>query len=129
MAAPAGDKIMLCLARHLQPQYAVFLTDVPGVLTKPPGQPGAQLIPQIGVVANTGALRYQLPQQPEMTTAEHDTTGGIAAKVQAAAEIARAAVPVIIAEAGTPGGAAALLHGPGGSSSCSSSKRTVVRCL
>ena len=33
----AGDKIMLCLSRQLNIQYALFLTDVPGVLTQPPG--------------------------------------------------------------------------------------------
>jgi glutamate 5-kinase len=52
-----------------------------------------------------------------MTTAAHDTTGGMAAKVQAAADIARAArAPVIIAQAGTAAGQAAVLYGSSSSS-------------
>lgn len=122
-AVAAGDRIMLSMAAALQPEYAVFLTDVPGLLTAPPDTPDAQLIPRVWVQAGSGAVRYELPrsaagsqQQQGVTTstAAHDTTGGIAAKVQAAADIVRAAaVPVIIAEAGTASGAAAVLDGVG----------------
>jgi isopentenyl phosphate kinase len=130
-AAAAGDRIMLSMAAALQPQYAVFLTDVPGLLTAPPDTPGAQLIPRVWVQAAEGAeVTYELPvlepdssstggqqqqqQQQGVTTstAAHDTTGGIAAKVQAAADIVRvAAIPVVIAEAGSAPGAAAVLDG------------------
>lgn len=127
VAGAAGDRIMLSMAAALQPEYAVFLTDVPGLLTAPPDTPGAQLIPRVWVQAGSGEVRYELPcssaagggqqqQQQGVTTstAAHDTTGGIVAKVQAAADIVRAAaVPVIIAEAGTASGAAAVLDGVG----------------
>jgi hypothetical protein len=48
------------------------------------------------------------------SAASHDTTGGMAMKIQEAAAIAVMGIPVIVAEAGSAAGAAACLHGPEG---------------
>lgn len=40
----SGDQIMYLLAEHLQPDRAVFVTDVDGVLTHPPGHPDSRLL-------------------------------------------------------------------------------------
>jgi isopentenyl phosphate kinase len=115
----SGDTILRGLAQALQPRYCVFLADVAGLFSKPPEQPGAQLIPAVEVAAdgswsvaaaaaagNDGSMAVQL------SAAAHDTTGGIATKVAEAAGVVLAGCPVVIAQAGTASGAAAVLHGP-----------------
>lgn len=122
-AVLSGDTLMRCLAAALRPRYAVFLTDVEGLLDSPPGAVGADaapaLVPRICVLpdgawrvarrsAGAGAARAA----PLLTTAVHDTTGGMAAKLAAAAAIAAAGVPVVIAQADSVAGAVAVVHGP-----------------
>jgi isopentenyl phosphate kinase len=175
----SGDTIMRGLAQALQPRYCVFLTDVAGLYSKPPEQPGAQLIPAVEVapdgswsVAATAAAAAAAAASTEgadsaadeaaasrgsgsaeartdssngtagmavqLTAAAHDTTGGIATKVAEAAGVVLSGCPVVIAQAGTASGAAAVLHGPSafaaggaGSSVAASSKEqlqgTVIR--
>ena len=95
----SGDKIMTWLAQHLRdenkPKLAVFLTDVQGVFTKPPSDPGAQLIPEI-LIQKDGSISF-----PETSVASHDVTGGIKGKIECAIEIANHDIPVVIVEAGT----------------------------
>jgi hypothetical protein len=146
----SGDTIMRGLAQALQPRYCVFLTDVAGLYSKPPEQPGAQLIAAVQVAPDgswsVAAAAAAAPASPpgaggaaaegaeprgggsaaagsssstgtggmavQLTAAAHDTTGGIATKVAEAAGVVLAGCPVVIAQAGTASGAAAVLHGP-----------------
>jgi isopentenyl phosphate kinase len=101
----SGDDLLVALCAELRPARAVFLTDVPGVFDRPPSQPGAILLRQI-VVSKSGEL--QGLDAFESSAAVHDVTGGIRAKVAAAAAIASRGVPVIVCEAGTPHAARAL---------------------
>lgn len=70
--------------------------DVPGVFTRPPTEPGAELIPEI-LVASDGSCKL-----PEMSTAEHDVTGGIEEKLKTAiAVVVKCGIPVYIVQVGT----------------------------
>ena len=93
----SGDKIMIWLAENLEnrPKLAVFLTDVRGVLDRPPTVDDAELVEEI-VVKSDGSIRF-----PETTTASHDVTGGIRGKIECAVEIAKLGVPVVIVQIGT----------------------------
>lgn len=132
----SGDTILRALAAALRPAYCVFLADVAGLLTQPPQQPGARLIPAVEVAAdgswsvaaaaaaaspeaggssaagNDSSSSSKTSMAVQLTAAAHDTTGGIAAKVEEAAGVVLGGCPVVIAQAGTASGAAAVLHGP-----------------
>uniref|UniRef100_A0A383VWQ2 Isopentenyl phosphate kinase n=1 Tax=Tetradesmus obliquus TaxID=3088 RepID=A0A383VWQ2_TETOB len=132
----SGDAILRALAAALRPAYCVFLADVAGLLTQPPEQPGARLIPAVEVAAdgswsvaaaaaaagqeaggssaagNDSSSSSNTGTAVQLTAASHDTTGGIAAKVAEAAGVVLGGCPVVIAQAGTASGAAAVLHGP-----------------
>lgn len=100
-------------------------TNVAGIYTRPPGQPGAQLLSRIEVctdgswratTAGGGALEQA---EVQTSTSGHDTTGGIQAKIDEAAGIVAAAAAagggpgeVRIAQAGTPHALAACRAGP-----------------
>eukprot|EP00897_Mesotaenium_endlicherianum_P007477 jgi/Mesen1/6758/ME000344S06039 len=103
----SGDTIVRHLAADLRPSLVVFLTDVAGVYTLPPTEPGAVLIRRIDVSADA---TWKIVDPPcagasEVTVqtgvAAHDTTGGMSAKIAEAAAIASLGVPVAIAKAGT----------------------------
>ena len=97
----SGDTLMTLLAEELRPKLVVFITDVPGVFDRPPDEPGATLVPRISVGAGRGP-------KIATSTALHDVTGGVAAKLEAAIDIARAGTPVVVVEAGTAHARAAL---------------------
>ena len=97
----SGDTLMTLLAEELRPKLVVFITDVPGVFDRPPDEPGATLVPRISV----GAGRCP---KIATSTALHDVTGGVAAKLESAIAIARAGTPVVVVEAGTAHARAAL---------------------
>lgn len=102
-AIVSGDLILDCLCASLEPTAAVFLTDVPGVFSKPPTEPGAKLIPEILVSADGKA------SLPEMSTAEHDVTGGIEEKLKTAIGVVlKCKIPVYIVQVGTQHAADAL---------------------
>jgi isopentenyl phosphate kinase len=118
----SGDTLMVLLATDLRPRLAVFLTDVAGVYDRPPQLPGAQLLTKI-VVRRDGSIRAAhtgARDQPEdvgatgappplqTSTAAHDVTGGLAAKLEAAAQIAAGGTPVVIVQVGTEHAEAAL---------------------
>jgi len=121
VAIVSGDQILLRLCSSLGPSAAVFLTDVPGVFTRPPTETGAALVPEL-LVAPDGALRAagsadglsssSPSQQPLVTTSlahGHDVTGGLAEKLKAAvAVVARCDCPVYVVQAGTVHAADAL---------------------
>ena len=64
--------------------------------------------------AKSSGISAPLTAASLASAAAHDTTGGMAMKIQEAAAIAVMGIPVIIAEAGSAAGAAACLHGPEG---------------
>ena len=97
----SGDTLMTLLAEELRPKLVVFITDVPGVFNRPPDEPGATLVPRIVVGAGRGP-------KIATSTALHDVTGGVAAKLESAISIARAGTPVVVVEAGTAHARAAL---------------------
>jgi isopentenyl phosphate kinase len=118
----SGDWIMEALARELRPRLVVFVTDVPGVYTRPPTEPGATLIEHITVDSAARITSMGTAgggdggnrggdgdaSGPSMTSAAHDVTGGIATKLGAAARIAASGMVVVIVEANTEHAEAAL---------------------
>lgn len=118
-AVLSGDALVVTLCEALRPERAVFLTDVAGVYDRPPERPGAVLLSRIVVDHRTAELR-QLYSRSEArgeerlssglatSTAAHDVTGGLAAKLEAAAKVAQCGVPVLIVQVGTAHAAAAL---------------------
>jgi len=99
----SGDTLVEELCAALRPTRAVFLTDVAGIFDRPPGEDGAALLRRI-VVGPSG----EVVDLPQMRTAAHDVTGGVAAKLSAAARVAAGGVPVVIVEVGTVHAEAAL---------------------
>ena len=115
-AIVSGDALMVRLCDALQPDLCVFLTDVAGVYDRPPSEAGAALLPELRV-GRGGALRVAArggagagaeAAEIATSTAAHDVTGGLAAKLTAAAAIAARGIPVVIAQTGTEHAAAAL---------------------
>lgn len=94
----SGDDLLVALCAELRPARAVFLTDVPGVFDRPPTHPGALLLRRI-TVSPSGQMHGL--DAFESTAAAHDVTGGIRAKVAAAAAIASLGVPVLVCQAGS----------------------------
>jgi isopentenyl phosphate kinase len=84
VAILSGDVWMVELCRELVARSAVFVTDVDGVFTAPPSQPGSELIQEILVDPATGELELT---GVSMSTASHDVTGGLRAKLESAAEV------------------------------------------
>jgi len=80
----SGDVWMVELCKELAAKSAVFVTDVDGVFTKPPSEPGAELVREILVDMKTGELELT---GVSMNTAAHDVTGGLKAKLESAAEV------------------------------------------
>ncbi len=80
----SADDIAVDIASLYRPHVAIFLMDVDGVYTAPPGTPGARKMAVLDVeklhAAKTG----------------FDVTGGIIKKVQAALAIAAAGIPVYL---------------------------------
>ncbi|GAQ81990.1 Amino acid kinase family protein [Klebsormidium nitens] len=111
----SGDVIVRKLAADLRPDFVVFLTNVAGVYDKPPSEDGARLIREIAVAGDgtwTITDPNDLAQGVQMAAAAHDTTGGMATKIEEAAEIAAKGIPVYIAKAGTPAASAAIRGTP-----------------
>ncbi|MFN7105147.1 MAG: isopentenyl phosphate kinase [Pyrobaculum sp.] len=78
----SGDDIAVELAKALRPKAAVFLMEVDGIYTEPPGSPNAVKIRKIsGEISIEGAGGV-------------DITGGIKKKVAAGLDIAKLGVPV-----------------------------------
>jgi len=78
----SGDDMAVEVARLLRPRAVVFLMDVDGIYTAPPGTPGAERIRRVTpglAVEGAGGV---------------DVTGGVRRKVESGLEIARLGIPV-----------------------------------
>ncbi len=73
----SGDVLMMELAKRYRPEKTIFLTDVDGVYTGPPGDPNSQLIPVLG-----------RDTTPETSVQVRDVTGGMDLKINVMREIA-----------------------------------------
>lgn len=108
LAILSGDVWMVELCKELRARSAVFITDVDGVFTAPPTEPGAQLVREILVDPKTGELELT---GVSMNCASHDVTGGLKAKLESAAEVllgAPSVEAVYIVRAGSEGADQAL---------------------
>ena len=105
----SGDTLMVFLCEIHRPKYAVFLADVEGVLTAPPGSvPEPELIDKI-FVDDLGNWTCDRPDGPHMTQSSNDVTGGIKLKLKSAVEIvSKFRIPVYIVKAGSPDAASAI---------------------
>ena len=101
----SGDTLTVLVALALRPRLAVFLTDVAGVYDRPPSEEGATLLERIAV-ARDGTLRVTARTSVRSDVA--DVTGGLQTKLEAAAELARHGVPVVIVQVDTEHAATAL---------------------
>jgi len=90
VAILGSDVCLVELCRELGAKSAVFVTDVDGVFTKPPSEPGAELVPEI-LLDQKGELELR---GVSMNTASHDVTGGLKAKLESAADVLRGAPSV-----------------------------------
>ncbi|KAG1670201.1 hypothetical protein FOA52_014977 [Chlamydomonas sp. UWO 241] len=112
----SGDAVMARVAEAMGVEAAVFLTNVPGVFDRPPSEPDATLLEDI-VVARDGSWRARGQEfdskSVELRVSAGDATGGIGNKVLEAAVIAATGTRVVIAQAGTADGRAALKAAPG----------------
>lgn len=105
----SGDVWMVELCRELGARTAVFVTDVDGVLTKPPSDPAAQLIPEILLDTESGEL--ELGSVSMACDGAHDVTGGLKTKLECAATVlaeAPAVDAVYIVRAGSDAAAEAM---------------------
>jgi isopentenyl phosphate kinase len=108
VAVLSGDVWMVELCRSLGARHAVFITDVDGVFTAPPTEPGAELVREILVDPATGELELT---GVSMNCASHDVTGGLKAKLESAAAVllqAPQVKSVFIVRAGSDAAAEAL---------------------
>eukprot|EP00933_Yihiella_yeosuensis_P053640 TRINITY_DN51902_c0_g1_i1.p1 TRINITY_DN51902_c0_g1~~TRINITY_DN51902_c0_g1_i1.p1 ORF type:complete len:306 (+),score=80.46 TRINITY_DN51902_c0_g1_i1:153-1070(+) len=80
----SGDVWMIEYCREFGAKSAVFITDVDGVFTKPPTEPGAELVKEILVDPKSGELELT---GVSMNCASHDVTGGLKAKLESAADV------------------------------------------
>jgi len=119
----SGDVLLVKLCTLLQTRLraVVFVTDVPGVLTHPPGHPQAILIPTLSV--SDGSLEAF----PSTSTATHDVTGGLCAKLAAAATVADLGCPVDIVQVGSEAVLAALTQQFGAQVTWRGTR--IVKCL
>jgi isopentenyl phosphate kinase len=118
-AVLSGDALVVALCQALRPERVVFLTNVAGVYDRPPDQPGARLLSRIVFDRSTYGVRElyfrsesgaseRLKGGLATSTAAHDVTGGLAAKLEAAAKCAAYGTPVYIVQVGTEDATAAL---------------------
>lgn len=106
----SGDTFMVYLCEICNPKYAVFLADVDGVFTAPPGSvPEPELIRQIVVDKDGSWSCGDSENGPQMSQSAHDVTGGIKLKLKSAIEIvSRFRIPVYIVKAGSADAVSAI---------------------
>uniref|UniRef100_A0A6J0STL8 Isopentenyl phosphate kinase n=1 Tax=Pogona vitticeps TaxID=103695 RepID=A0A6J0STL8_9SAUR len=105
----SGDTIVEVLAMKFSPKRVIFLTDVSGIYSCPPGTAGARLVDFITV-------RPDGTMDPAVLTSvrPHDTTGGVSLKLQTAVNIvshSRGAIPVLICKLDSEAAEKACLTG------------------
>ena len=79
-----------------------------GVFDRPPEEDGAVLLKCIEVESDGRWSAVGAAEGVQLTSSKHDTTGGIATKIECAAAIALSGCPVLIAKAGTPAALSAM---------------------
>jgi isopentenyl phosphate kinase len=94
----SGDALFIWFCRVFRPRYAVFLTDVAGVFTRPPTEEGADLLTTIKVNVKGELVDVEVATN----TRPHDVTGGIKAKLKVACQVAsELGIPVYIVQVGS----------------------------
>jgi len=94
----SGDTLTQVLSERLKPTCCVFVADVDGVYDRPPADPGAVLLRDIRVGAD-GKLSTRVVTRNDHA---HDVTGGLEAKIAAAAAVGVATgAPVHVVKAGS----------------------------
>ena len=131
----SGDTIVKKISLECRPKFVLFLSDVDGIFDRPPELPGARLIHNVSVDTVRGTYsingnQYSTERDPlpwegkgsgweaskggetsnriEFTSASHDTTGGMEAKVKEAVKIANYGIDVLITKAGSDAALSAL---------------------
>lgn len=95
----SGDTIMEILGGLPWVSDAIFITDVDGVFNEDPrANPNAKLLKRISVDSKTADIKVDL--NASGSSHEHDVTGGLKTKLEAAAKIARLK-DVLIVERGS----------------------------
>jgi isopentenyl phosphate kinase len=90
----SGDQIILHLAKKFKPDHVIFVTDVDGVFTKPPGRRvKTELIEKINIRSKSD-MKLVKDIESEMEVA--DVTGGIFEKLKISMEIAKSGVQTSI---------------------------------
>ena len=79
----SGDAIAVTLCGHFSVEKVLFLTDVDGVFSKPPGQSGASLVKIISSLSTSGNLLGDI----HASVSDYDVTGGMFGKVMLAMDI------------------------------------------
>ncbi len=115
-----GDTLVEIIAKNplLQRDLwkTVFLTDVDGVFTKDPKRfPDATLVKNIFIDPRDGKILNAVSASG--SSHEHDVTGGLEAKLGAAANVARAGVDVVVAKCGSKSARIAMSESDSGKNS------------
>jgi len=100
-----NDRLSALAAVKTQADLLVILSDVAGLYTKPPGEPGAELIPVVDAIT---------PDVLKMATGKSSSLvgrGGMASKLQSVRLATRAGIPVVIASGREPGVVSRLVAG------------------
>eukprot|EP00536_Pseudo-nitzschia_multiseries_P010215 jgi/Psemu1/202657/e_gw1.305.29.1 len=125
-----GDTLVEIIATHPLVRGSltktVFLTDVDGVFTKDPKAcSDAALVKNISVDPESGEVMNELSASG--SSHEHDVTGGLEAKLGAAATVAKTGIDVIVARCGSVGAVIAMSETDSNSSAPNTGNYTVIR--
>lgn len=99
-----NDKLSAYVAQKARADLLIVLSDVDGLYTKPPGAPGAELVPVVEEITEeieqmAGAGGSQVGR------------GGMASKLESARIATEAGIPMVIADGRTPGVVTRILDG------------------
>ena len=100
----SGDALIYHHSLWLKPKLVLFLSNVHGVYDRPPELEHSEIISTVAVDKD-GSFKVGNAEKKQMdlefTTAKHDTTGGMEAKVRDAVQIARQGFHVLVTKAGS----------------------------
>mmetsp|Transcript_2220 Transcript_2220/g.5944 ORF Transcript_2220/g.5944 Transcript_2220/m.5944 type:complete len:382 (-) Transcript_2220:101-1246(-) len=125
-----GDTLVELIATHPLMEGSIdrtiFLTDVDGVFTHDPKmRPNAELVRNVRVDPVSGRVMNELSASG--SSHEHDVTGGLKAKLGAAATVAKTGIDVIIARCGSVGATTAMSERVSDRNAPNTGDYTVVR--
>ena len=95
-----NDRLAALVATNIDCDALVLLSDVDGVYTAPPGEPGSE---RVATWAAREGAQDRLEDRVQLGGASAGGTGGMHAKISAAELAARAGVPTVIASGHAPG--------------------------